>query len=96
MSETASIRARIKRILIDRLFLEGLEPEGIGDEDPIFGEGLGLDSVDALELVLGIEQEFGFKVKSDEMKRESFANVAALAEFVEQRLATASEPSPGA
>jgi acyl carrier protein len=87
MHDAEEIRARIKRLIVERLFLEGLDPEEIGDGDPLFGEGLGLDSVDALELVLGLEQEFGIKIKSQEVGREAFASVAALAEYVGGRLA---------
>lgn len=80
------IRDRIKRLIIDRLFLEGLTPEEIGDDDVLFGEGLGLDSVDALELVLGLEQEFGIKIKSKTVGREAFASVSALGDYVKSRL----------
>ena len=85
--DNATLRSRIKHLIVECLQIEGLDPEEIDDDQPIFGEGLGLDSVDALELVLGLENEFGIKVESDEMKRESFASVAALADFVDSRLA---------
>ena len=88
MMDESDVRARIKSVIVERLMLEGLEPASIQDDDPLFGEGLGLDSVDALELVLGLEQEFGVRVNNDELGRESFASVAALAELV-QRLAAA-------
>jgi len=86
MLDDQEIRLRIKKLIIERLFLEGLTPEGIGDDDVLFGEGLGLDSVDALELVLGLEQEFGLKIKSKTVGRESFASVAALGDYVKGRL----------
>ena len=85
MTKVENTRARIKRVIVDSLMLEGLAPEEIEDDQPLFGEGLGLDSVDALELVLGLETEFGIKVESDAMDREAFASVNALAEFVEAR-----------
>ena len=86
MTDVQETRTRIKKLIVERLFLEGLDPMEIGDDDPLFGEGLGLDSVDALELVLGLEQEFGIKIKSQEVGREAFASVAALAEYVGGRL----------
>jgi acyl carrier protein len=85
--ELAEVRARIKRTLIERLGIQGLAPEDIADEEALFGTGLGLDSVDALELVLGLEQEFRIRVRSQEIGREAFASVASLADFVRARLA---------
>jgi acyl carrier protein len=85
----ADTRTRIKRVIVKSLMLEGLKPEEIGDEQPLFGEGLGLDSVDALELVLGLEQEFGIQVKSDRIERDAFACVSTLAAWVERHQAAA-------
>jgi acyl carrier protein len=85
------LHTRIKQVLVERLKLERA-PESIGDEEPLFGpEGLGLDSIDALELVLGIEQEFGVKIENEEVGTEALGSVARLAEFVlarNPRLAT--------
>ena len=76
--------------------LEGLAPEAIGDDQALFGEGLGLDSIDALELLLGLETEFSIKVKGEQLDREAFACVNSLAVFVERHLETAdSTPAPG-
>jgi acyl carrier protein len=86
MPEGATVPDRIKRLIIDNLHLEGMQPEMIDENAPLFGEGLGLDSVDALELVVAIEKEFGIKIKSNEMERQAFASVAALSRFVEGRL----------
>jgi acyl carrier protein len=79
--DLAQLRVEIKRLIVDRLKLE-VAPEAIEDHQPLFGEGLGLDSIDALELVLGIEQEFGVKVEDEEMGQEALSSVATLAEFV--------------
>jgi len=87
MPNAAATAQRIKRLLVDTLHLEGLAPESIGDDDPLFGEGLGLDSVDALELVVAVEKEFGLRIQSHEVGREAFASVAALAAYVNGRLA---------
>jgi acyl carrier protein len=70
--------------------LEGLAPEDIADDQALFGAGLGLDSVDALELVLGLEAEFKIRVRSGQMGREAFASVDTLAAFVEGELAAGS------
>jgi len=84
--EIKAIRERLKEVIIRELFLEGLTPDEIEDEQNLFGEGLGLDSMDALQLVLGMEKEFGLKINNDEVKREAFSSVAALAEFVKERM----------
>ena len=73
MQEAPAIPNRIKRLIVDSLHLEGIRPEMIEDEAPLFGEGLGLDSVDALELVVALEKEFGIKIKSQELGREVFS-----------------------
>lgn len=83
----SEITLRIKQILVDRLKLDRT-PESIGDAEPLFGpEGLGLDSIDALELVLGVEQEFGVKIENEEVGSEALSSVDRLAEFVLARQA---------
>ena len=86
MSETPeannALREQIKHLIVDRLKLE-ITAESIGDDQPLFGdEGLGLDSIDALELVLGVEQELGVRIEDEEMGSEALASVKALADFV--------------
>ncbi len=85
MSEAPAVPNRIKRLIVESLHLEGMKPEMIEDEAPLFGEGLGLDSVDALELVVALEKEFGIKIKSQELGREVFSSVLSLSEFIEAR-----------
>lgn len=89
MTDTKELNSRIKELIVECLQLEGLDPADIADDQPIFGEALGLDSVDALELVLGLETEFQIKIESDEMSREVFSSVNSLAAFVEKRLSAA-------
>ena len=83
MQEVAitEIKERLKKILVERLKLQ-VDPAQIDDNAPLFGEGLGLDSIDALELVVGLEQEFGVQVPDEAVGREAFASINALAEFV--------------
>jgi len=83
MQEVAlmEVKDRLKKLIILRLKLQ-MEPEAIDDDAPLFGEGLGLDSIDALELVVGLEQEFGVQVPDEAVGREAFASINALAEFV--------------
>ena len=83
-------RARLKALLVKSLSLEGVDPGSISDDAPLFGkDGLGLDSVDALELVVALEKAFDLKVDSQEIGKEAFASIAALAEYVEARAGTA-------
>ena len=85
MSEAVATPVRIKRLIVESLNLEGVRPEMIEDEAPLFGEGLGLDSVDALELVVALEKEFGIRIKSQEIGREVFSSVSTLSQFIEGR-----------
>ena len=86
--ENSDLRGRIKTLIVRRLKLD-ITPESILDDAPLFGEGLGLDSIDALELVLGLEQEFGIKVDNEEVGVKAFASVDALAKFIEAKMAAA-------
>ncbi len=86
MTQQVAIRSNLKRLIVQSLNLDGLTPEKIGDEEPLFGEGLGLDSVDALELVVALEKEYGISIQSHEVDKNVFSSVATLAEFVERRL----------
>jgi len=85
MSQVLATPSRIKNLIVNSLHLDGIKPEMIEDDAPLFGEGLGLDSVDALELVVALEKEFGIKIKSQELGREVFSSVSSLSEFIESR-----------
>jgi len=84
---TTDLRRKLKELLIERLKFEDMTPDDIADDEPLFAGGLGLDSIDALEIVVMLESEFGIKVKNEASAREHFKSVAALAGFVEQRVA---------
>ena len=83
MTDVTETRERLKRLIIGSLNLEGMTPEMIDDEAPLFGEGLGLDSVDALELVVALEKEFSVRIEGEATTREAFSSVAAMAAFVD-------------
>ena len=82
---------QIKQLIIDSLALEDITPADISSEEPLFGdEGLGLDSVDALELGLAVQKTFGFQLDGEnDNLRDNFANVKTLTEFVRSRQAQA-------
>jgi len=84
---SAETRSRIKEIIVESLNLEGMTPEMIEDDTLLWGEGLGLDSVDALELVVALEKEYGFKIENEEIDQEALATVTSLAHFVEELVA---------
>lgn len=80
---TPSLTRDIKLLIIDALGLEDINVDDIGDDQTLFGEGLGLDSVDALELGLAIQKKYGIKIDADvKDTRNHFTNVASLAAFV--------------
>ena len=72
------IRTSLKELMIKELNLVGKKPEDIDDKAPLFGEGLGLDSLDALQLAMCVEEHFGVKVPEGQEARSIFASVDAL------------------
>ena len=87
MSE--ELKPRVKQLIVRQLKLD-VDPASIQDDAPLFGDadgGLGLDSIDALELVLGLEKEFGIKVQDEEVGVRAFASVNALCDFIRQKAA---------
>ncbi len=81
----AELKDRIRKLLVDTLRLENVKPEDIGEDTPLFGEGLGLDSIDALELVVALEKEFGIKITDEEVGVKVFQNLRSLAAFIESK-----------
>jgi acyl carrier protein len=80
----AQLRAAIKRLIVTELNLKGRDPEAIDDDAPLFGGGLGLDSLDALQLAMCIEENFGVRIPEGEQARSIFRNVRAIADHVAQ------------
>lgn len=76
------VRQQLKELMVSELNLEGKTPEDIDDASPLFGEGLGLDSLDALQLAMSIEERFGVRIPEGDEARPIFASVNALVEHI--------------
>ena len=74
--------ANLKRQIIAQLNLKDLKPEDIGDDQPLFVEGLGLDSIDALELIVLLQQEYKIKLSNAEEGPRVFYSVRTIAEYI--------------
>jgi len=79
---TEELIREVKQLIIQRLKLEEMTPEKMDTDAPLFGEGLGLDSIDALELVLGLEKEYGAIVSDAEQGKRVFQSVRTIAQFI--------------
>ena len=79
-----TIKQQIKELIVSALELEDIKPENIADSEPLFGEGLGLDSIDALELGIALKKKFGVKFSAENTdNKKHFASVDALAAYIE-------------
>ena len=74
----------LKKTLIEGLVLEDIDPSQIADDDPLFNEGLGLDSVDAIELVVILDNEYGIKFKDMDAAKEVFTTVETLTKHINE------------
>jgi len=79
-----NLKKDLKEMLVRDLKLQDINPEDIGDDDPLFEQGLGLDSLDAVELVVLINKHYGLQIKDMEEGRVAFASVNALADFISE------------
>jgi acyl carrier protein len=88
MSAQTAAERELAELLVDSLNLEDVAPESIDPDAPLFNSGLGLDSIDALELALAISKRYGFQLRSDnDENRQIFASLRALAAHVQQHKA---------
>lgn len=83
MNDALNLESELKKLIIDSLALEDVTPDEVDSEAALFVEGLGLDSIDALELAMALEERYGVKIVDDpEENQKIFMSVRSLAEFV--------------
>ncbi len=80
------IKDRLKRLIVEELNIEDVDPHEIGDDEPLFGTKLGLDSIDAVEIVFQVEKTFGVAIKDMKEGRPALQSINSLAAFIEKRL----------
>ena len=81
-----TIKEKLKKLIIESLNIEDVHPEEIEDDEPLFGEKLGLDSIDAVEIVFQVEHHFGVGIKNMKEGRPALQSINTLADFIEARL----------
>lgn len=85
---TQNLESELKELIVDALMLEDMNAQDIDSDEPLFVEGLGLDSIDALELAMAIDKKYGVRIKADdEQNKQIFSNVKSLAAYVGQHRA---------
>ncbi len=77
------LHTELKESIIEQLNLEDMQVEDIENDEPLFGDGLGLDSIDALELIVLLEKDYGIKLTDPAQSREIFTSINRMAEFIE-------------
>lgn len=94
MVNEVELRQELKALIVKTLRFEGLTTDRLADDTPLFGDGLGLDSVDALELVVALEKAYGITIRSHEVDKSVFTSVDSLGKFVARTLVAASPERP--
>ncbi|MEP6261960.1 MAG: phosphopantetheine-binding protein [Gillisia sp.] len=84
----SDLRTELKQSIIEQLNLEELEVNDIANDEPLFGNGLGLDSIDALELIVLLEKEYGIKLDDPQKGKEIFVSIDKMAEYIEAHRTT--------
>jgi acyl carrier protein len=84
MQTVEELIPRLKELIIKQLNLEGVTPDSFDADMPLFGEGLGLDSIDAIELIVLLDRNFGIKIGDPKEGRKVFASVRTMAEYIQE------------
>ena len=82
--ETAELKLQLKKQIIEFLNLLTIKPEDIKDDEPLFGEGLGLDSIDSIELIVLLNREYGIDIKDPKEGRKILVDINTMVAYIEQ------------
>ncbi len=80
----SELKQELKAKIIENLNLEDFSVEDIADNDPLFGDGLGLDSIDALELIVMLDKDYGIKIADPKQGKDIFVSIDTMAKFIEE------------
>jgi acyl carrier protein len=83
-----NLKRRLKEIIIEELKMEDVAPEDIGDDDPLFGDKFGLDSIDAVEVVFHVKKHFGVEIKDMKEGRPALQSINTLSAFIDTKRST--------
>ena len=84
MMETAALKLQLKEQIIQFLNLTTVKPEDIKDDEPLFGEGLGLDSIDSIELIVLLSREYGINIQDPKEGRKILTDINTMVEYIEK------------
>jgi acyl carrier protein len=84
MIETAELKQQLKKQIIEFLNLISVKPEDIKDDEPLFGEGLGLDSIDSIELIVLLQREYGITIQDPKEGRKILVDINTMVAYIEQ------------
>jgi acyl carrier protein len=82
--ETAALKEQLKKQIVEFLNLLAVKPEDIKDDEPLFGEGLGLDSIDSIELIVLLNREYGIVIEDPKEGRKVLVDINTMADYIEK------------
>jgi acyl carrier protein len=82
--ETAQLRQQLKKQIVESLNLLSVKPDDIKDDEPLFGEGLGLDSIDSIELIVLLNREYGVVIEDPKEGRKVLVDINTMADYIEK------------
>ena len=82
--DTATLKQQLKKQIVEFLNLTSVDPESIKDDEPLFGEGLGLDSIDSIELIVLLSREYGINIQDPKEGRKILVDINTMVAYIEQ------------